>query len=134
MRDTTDRMPEFFIPHVVNDPDAHSEEVWATTKKFMEDEHHLRPTDQRIFRLDYVHDDKHELAEVGVPHPAGWLPDWDNQRDPDAEGEHVVVIFETEDDGPYLVCTESRGVRRGEPILVGFGEVYGVTYFDGYDP
>lgn len=129
MRDSR-TIPDFFIPYISDR--VYSEEVWAGTKKFMEDEHHWRPTNRRIFRLDYVHDGKHELAEVGVSHPYGWLPDWEYPRDPHAEGEHVVAIFETEEGGPYLVCTENRGVVRGEPILVGLGEVYNVTYFDTY--
>ena len=37
-------------------------------------------------------------------------------------------------DGPFLVCTYNRGVRRGEPILVGAGEPYEIVYFAGYGP
>ena len=37
-------------------------------------------------------------------------------------------------DGLHLVCTWDRGVQRGGPNLVGRGEHYQVTYFEGYSP
>lgn len=36
--------------------------------------------------------------------------------------------------GPFLVRTHTRGVTKGEPILVGSGTVREVVYFDGYGP
>jgi len=70
-------------------------------------------------------------AEVGKPHPYGFETSW--EKPPPAEREHVAAILEC-DGGPFLVCTESRGVVRGEPILVGIGEPYEFVYFDGYEP
>jgi hypothetical protein len=71
-------------------------------------------------------------AEVGAPHPYAMAVDWD-RLDEVGDPQEVLVILECLG-GPYLVCTRDRGVQRGEPILVGAGEPYQVTYFDGYRP
>jgi hypothetical protein len=34
----------------------------------------------------------------------------------------------------FLACSYNRGVRRGDPILVGAGEPYQVVDFDGFGP
>jgi len=124
-------MPDFFIPYM--DDATKAEETWEAIQSFMEDTHGWHGiTAARIFRLDYMHDGKHMEAEVGVPHPYGYETSWDLPDQPE-EKEWVVAILETES-GPFLVCTHSRGVVRGEPILVGRGEPYQVTYFDDYWP
>jgi hypothetical protein len=130
----SDPRPPFFVPYI-DDP-AQAEELWQATKLFMERQHGWKAvTGHRLFRLDYTHNGKQVEAEVGKSHPYGhpatweYLPDYD---DPKA-GEYVVAILENAG-GPYLVCTHSRGVMRGDPILVGSGEVTGAIYFDGYGP
>jgi hypothetical protein len=127
-------MPEFFIPYV--DSAAKAEEYWSATKTFMENEHGWRRvTDRRIFRLEYIHNGKNEVAQVGEPRRYGHPPTWEYKQDfsdPKA-GEWVVVILENEG-GPFLVCTHNRGFVRGEPILVGIDEVYKVVYFNGCGP
>ena len=70
-------------------------------------------------------------AEVGKRHPSGKAIDWEAFEEVGEEQE-VLVILEV-DGGPYLVCTWDRGVKRGEPILVG-PEPYEIIYFDGYGP
>jgi hypothetical protein len=67
-------------------------------------------------------------AEVGRPHPYGRALDVE-AFELSKRQEEVLVILQAED-GLYLVCTENRGVLRGEPILVGSGEVYQITEFD----
>jgi len=123
--------PLFFIPFV-DDP-AQAEELWQGTKSFMEEQHGWNAvTDNRIFRLDYTHNSKEMEAEVGQSHAYGhpftwdYVPDYD---DPKA-GEYVVAILENAG-GPFLVCTNNRGFMRGEPILVGAGDLTRVVYFDG---
>jgi hypothetical protein len=121
----------FFIPHI--DDGALAESTWTAVRQFMVDQGWTGVRDVRIFRLEYRHDGREMEAQVGESHPYGhpftwdFVPDYD---DPNA-GEYVVAIFETED-GPFLVCTHSRGVVRGEPILV--GSARRVVYFDGYAP
>lgn len=125
------RMPEFFIP--LANTDEVAEQTWHAVKKYMEDAHGWdNITDHRIFRLDYLHDGKHMEAEVGAPHPHGMRTDWEKFEEV-GNPEPVFVIFESEG-GPFLVCTPNRGVIRDTPILVGGGEPYKVTYFDGYEP
>lgn len=123
-------MPEFFIPYMP-DPEA-QERTWAAIKSFAVEQHGWKGvTEARVFRVDYVHDGKHMEAEVGKPHPYGYETTW--ERPPPRQREWVVAILEVEG-GPYLVCTENRGVLRGEPILVGSSEHYRVIYFDSYEP
>jgi hypothetical protein len=120
---------EFFVP--ARDRD-YAERIWQATKTFAEEEHGWKGvTDHRIFRLDYMHDGKHMEAEIGIVHPYGGPVSWDEPAGP--SGETVLVILEN-DGGSFLVCTENRGVLRGEPIIVGSGEPYQVAYFDGYGP
>jgi hypothetical protein len=95
----------------------------------MEESQGWHPTDRRIFRLGYLHDGKHEEAEVGVPHPYGKKMDWDEFEEVGDPGPTLVIL--EVDGGPYLVCTPNRGVLRDPPILVGGGEPYEVIYFEG---
>jgi hypothetical protein len=123
-------MPKFFVPQTP-DPEA-AERVWEATRTFLESEGFKPMESRRIFRLGYLHDGKHMEAEVGVPHPYAMAVDWDRLEEV-GDPQEVLVILECLG-GPYLVCTWDRGVHRGEPILVGAGEPYQVTYFDGYRP
>ena len=43
-------------------------------------------------------------------------------------GETVMLIFETENE--FLVCTPSRGIAEGEPIIIDRSQTIQVTYFD----
>lgn len=69
--------------------------------------------DVRIARLDYAHEGKMGVIEVGGSEPR--------------TGEPVIAILASD---TYLVCTPSRGVLRGEPVLVGRDEVLQVVTFD----
>lgn len=130
LRSTIDLVTEFFIPRIDDADDA--ERVWQATLTFTRDTHGWTGvTERRIFRLGYLHDGKHMEAQVGVPHPYGFETSWEHA--PPREREPVVAILECEG-GPFLVCTDNRGVVRGEPILVGGGEPYEIVYFDGYGP
>jgi hypothetical protein len=68
---------------------------------------------RRIFRRRYIHNGKTLTAEVGQAEPL--------------TGEPVLVIL---DSNPYLVCTPSRGVTRGTPVLVGRHAVLDAVNFD----
>ena len=74
-----------------------------------------RPTN---LRLDYRHDGKSMVAEVG-------------KSDPFIGEEPIMVILES---NAFLVCTPNRGVLRGMPILVGTEEIIKVTDFDSPAP
>ena len=125
-------MASFFVPNTSDSEQA--ERVWLATKTFIEDEHGWKGVlDVRIFRLGYMHDGEHMEAEVGKVHPYGYETSWEKSPPPPDLREPVLVILEREG-GPFLVCTYGRGVKRGEPILVGSGERYEVIYFDGYAP
>jgi len=101
----------FFIPAA--DDAQGAEHVWTATRTFVHQQLGWEVRNRRIFRLGYHHEGKAYVAEVGQP---------------DARtGELVIVILES---NAFLVCTGSRGVLRGEPVLVGHDEVRTVEDFD----
>jgi hypothetical protein len=118
-----------FVVHGARDPDG-AEVIWNATTTFMDDQG-SRPTDRRIFRLDYLHYGKHMEAQVGLVHPYARPIDYGAFEE--GEAEEILVILECAN-GLFLACSYNRGVQRGDPILVGIGEPYRVVYFDGFGP
>jgi len=102
---------KFFIPGTENLEQA--EIVWTTTTKIALKNMGWNVSNRRIYRIDYIHDEKDGSYEVGKIAP-------DN-------GESVIVILES---NAYLVCTKTRGVARGLPILMGRDEVWHVKDFE----
>jgi hypothetical protein len=102
---------KFFIPHARDDSEA--EHVYEASKKFCEQQTGWRVLPKRIYALRYRHDGKEYFAQVGSEDPTEGL---------------VICIFESE--VTYFVCTPNRGVARGDPILVGKGEVSDIQIFD----
>lgn len=102
---------DFFVPHAATPEEA--EQVWRATQKFARDTMEREIGDRRIFRLLYTHNGEDLVAEVGQPEPLTKEP--------------VLVILESD---PYLICTPTRGVVRGLPILVGRHAVRQVVDFD----
>jgi hypothetical protein len=123
-------MPAFFAP-LVEDPDS-AEKLWEATWKFQEEQGGGGLTPRRIFRLGYLHDGKHMEAEIGVAHP--YARKFDEAAFAEVGPPQEVLVILERTDGLFYVCTWDRGVTRGGPILVGAGEPYEVTYFDGYGP
>ena len=70
-------------------------------------------TERKIFSIRYVHNGKEYYAEVG--------------KIERAVGEEVFAILES---NTYLICTPSRGVFRGIPLLVGEQETISVVDFE----
>lgn len=102
---------KFFVPGFEDDPVA-AAKVWESVRAFAEQQ--MGAVSARtIFKLDYVHGQKTRSDQVG--------------RVASGNGEYVIAIFEG---GAYLVCTASRGVRRGLPMLVGRDEVIHVEAFE----
>ncbi len=102
---------KFFVPHTTDDKQA--EEVFESIRKFAETTTGWEMSSRRIFSLDYMHNSKTYHSEVGKL-----------ERE---IGEPVIAILEST---TYLVCTGSRGVVRGLPILVGMSEAFNVVDFD----
>jgi hypothetical protein len=102
--------PTFFVPFAETPEMA--EEVYASVKAFML-EVAFRPTERRIYRVDYRHNGRDYVSIVGEQEP---------------EGEPVIAIFEAFNPGPvYMICTANRGVLTGGPILA--GHIHSVTDF-----
>ena len=102
-------MPKFFLPGTHSPEDA--EEIWQATKKSCGEQTGWQVTDRRIFRIEYTHNGKDYVAEVGQIAPE--------------QGETVLVILES---NAFLVCTTNRGVLRGKPMPT--GNVRNVIDFD----
>lgn len=107
-------MTEFFIPNA-DDP-AKAEDIFASVRKFNEEEMGATLDERRFYQLDYTHDGTHYVDTVGKP----------QQRN----GEIVVCILLDTKRSCYFVCTPNRGVARGMPILVGSREINSVQEFD----
>lgn len=102
---------KFFIPDT--DDEEKAEKVYQSIVSFAQQTMGWNIGNRRIFRIAYRHGGKSHVAEVG--------------RINDTNGEEVIAILES---NAYLVCTPSRGVIRGMPILVGQEEAFNVTDFD----
>ena len=112
-------LKRFFVPGAKDQAEAES--VWEATRAFAREQLTWEVSDRRIFQINYQHDGKPYVAEVGVSDPQ--------------TGERVLVILESD---AYLVCTANRGVAGGQPILVGRHEVrtiedFAPTDVDGRD-
>lgn len=109
-RDAPSQAPAFFVPFAETADTA--EEGYASVKAFML-RVAFRPTERRIYRVDYRHNGRDYVSIVG-------------EREP--EGEPVIAIFEAFNPSPvYMICTPNRGVVTGGPILA--GNVQSVTDF-----
>jgi|SRR5437879_1411829 len=102
---------KFFVPHAKDEIQAN--QIYASSKKFCEDQTGWRVLPKKVRALRYRHDGSEYLAAVGAQ-------DY-------SEGE-VLCIFESE--VTFLICTANRGVFRGFPILVGRQEVSDIEHFD----
>jgi hypothetical protein len=107
----------FFVPASKDDEQA--EQVWQATKKFAEQQLGWKVSDRRIYSLSGLA----RAAQAGRRSGGGSavVGEIDERQD-----ELVLVILES---NAYLVCTQNRGVARGDPILVGREEVQQVIDF-----
>jgi hypothetical protein len=99
---------KFFIPEV--EPER-AEEVYKSITDFAAMQG-WPAADRRIFKVYYRHHGDYFEAEVGKLA---------------RNGEVVWAILES---GPYLICTLTRGVMGGMPLLVGRDDVLSVTDFE----
>lgn len=103
---------EFFLPHASEEVDE--EENYQAIRKFLSENAPGQPKDRRIYELTYTHDGEEHTATVGEPHPV--------------TGEDVIAIFES---SCWLICTPSRGVLGGVPIMASKGHSDRVVEFEG---
>jgi hypothetical protein len=105
---------KFFIPDVTDADQA--EQIWQATTKFAKQTLGWQVTDRRIFRITYHHGEESHHAEVGK---CQQREDSSGRRRP-MGAEPVLAILQS---NAYLVCTPTRGVLSGMPILVGQDEL-----------
>ncbi len=91
---------KFYVPHTVDE--AQAEEVYQSVRAFVTTTH--PPTDRRIHSVTYKHNGKPQVATVG-------------ELETDV-GEEVIIILEASHPEPtYMICTVSRGVAKGAPVV-----------------
>ena len=104
---------KFFIPYA-EDEDA-AEQVYRTVARRCFKKIGLDVNPRRVFALRYRLQGSEYLAQVGVEHPPG-------------NPEEVICILATKPG--YLICTISKGVNYGMPIMIPHGLVSDVEYFN----
>ena len=102
---------KFFIPGAESSSSA--EQIWNDTRARVEEDFG-KVRDRRVFRLEFRHDARDQVAEVG-------------QVDPEL-GETIVAIFSSRQ--MNYVCTTDHGAVNAPPGLVGKHETYEVQYFE----
>jgi hypothetical protein len=81
-----------------------AEESYQALKKVIENQTGWPISDRRYYEIHYRDNDRDVHARVGGPDPLN--------------GEKVFAIFKPKNPiSPFLVCTYSRGVVQGQPIL-----------------
>lgn len=101
---------KFFLPGAKDDAEA--EAVYDSIRKAAKSGIGWDSTHSRIYSISYVVDGREYMSTVG-------------EEDPRVH-ELVIAILEST---TYLVCTPTRGVLRGDPILVGSDVVHGCVKF-----
>ena len=104
---------KFFIPLPYSNNEQQLEEIYLSIKSFMITQG-FTPTEKKIRKIEYVHNEKQCSDCVG--------------ENCCINKEPVIVILECET--YYLTCTPNRGFLRGEPIITGKHYDTCVTFFD----
>ncbi|KAB7730111.1 hypothetical protein F5984_13085 [Rudanella paleaurantiibacter] len=106
---------KFFLPAASDEEQA--ERVYGQIKEFVRSQGH-QISDARIYSITFNRNGRTETDTVGEIAPSN--------------GEHVVAIFNAKD--LYLVCTYSRGVAMGGPMLTGAYQIQQLVLFDSPEP
>ena len=101
----------FTIPGATSSQQAF--DIYVGVRKFIISKGY-RPFPAAIASLEYSHNGKKEVAIVN--------------EITKINDEKVVLIFECEK--LFLICTQSRGVAGGEPIIIGRSAIIQITYFE----
>ncbi|MEZ0611989.1 hypothetical protein ACAW74_25985 [Fibrella sp. WM1] len=102
---------KFFVPYVRSEDGAES--VYQGIKAFMKGQGHTI-NDSRIYSISFDHNGKRITDTVGEVSTSNQEP--------------VMAIFDA--GTVYLVCTTTRGVIGGEPMLAGKHPTAQVVLFD----
>jgi len=109
-------MVDFWIPHA--DDSKEAEEVYKATAKFVEEQRGPVKREPRICRIVYYDGDKDETYDVSIGETVPRI------------GEPAIAIFESESLDVYHICTPTRAVAEGIPVMIGDRDVKRTEYFD----
>ena|ERR1700722_8194079 len=102
---------KFIIPGATSSRQAF--DIYVGVRKFIISKGY-HPFSAAVSSLEYAHNGKKEVAKVN--------------EITKINDEKVVLIFECEK--LFLICTSSRGVSGGEPIIIGRNAIIQITYFE----
>ncbi len=105
-------MVAFFIPNASDAEQA--ERVYQATRQNVGG----LEAEPRIRALRWWHDGQMRSAEVGSPMPTYYAP----------SGDTVIAIFDA--GAFYKVCSDNRGVFRGDGVMAGKNSQTVVSFFD----
>lgn len=111
MGNNINSVPKFFLPHATDETETNN--VYRDIKAFLDSQGKYQQ-DDRIYAVQYWHNGILYTDTVGQK--AGLSPH-----------EDVIAIFRVSDN-LYFICTYSRGVRYGEPIMC--NPVFAVPFAD----
>jgi hypothetical protein len=111
----------FHVPHVGDGVEA--EKALAALRQAAQAVTRRPPTDRKVHAIQYWLSGKQFDAEVGKP-----LVQLGYRHD--QKGEEVIAILETKDPDHFLVFTSSRGVHKGQPIVIAQEESFAIVDFD----
>lgn len=109
-------MTDFHIPHA--DDSEQAEEVYEGTAKFVEEQRGSVKREPRICRIVYYDGDKDETYDVSVGENVPRV------------GEPAIAIYESKAMDLHHICTPTRAVARGSPVMIGNHNVKRTEYFD----
>ena len=102
---------KFFIPQV---SEPQYGEVYDAIVKSVKEQMRLKIEPKKIFRLNYIHDKRKKVAQVGKPDPQGGRYE-------------VYAIFEAK---PFIVFTRGKDGGHGLTMLISNQEITEIEYFD----
>src|SRR5262249_35472917 len=108
---------KFWIPHAADDEAA--ERIYASIKAFATETTGWQVTNRRIQRVQYQHPVRRQ-GELRT--------EWWGEVGKTFEFTHELCVAILETPSSYLVCTQNRGVAKGEPVLI--GTPYAIVDFD----
>jgi hypothetical protein len=104
---------KFFIPWERDE--ARDRRMYRDIKRSLAKALRTRFTKQEVWSLHCQHDGHEFDLNVGQPHPLN--------------GETIMVILCGTSRTLYYICTRTRGICQGQPILVDAPDVLSVTEF-----
>jgi hypothetical protein len=107
-------MPDFFIPGAENEEER--DEIYSDLNKRIREMYDVKLAEEKIYRLEFEKSGSTHVAEVG--------------EKTDLNDEEVIAILYNQNRKVYYICTPSRGVDEGSPLMAGEYNLIMKTLFE----